>query len=48
VISLRMCLIICPLEVFLNKLRGLSIDEKQLRGSFNYENKKTRGKEDEA
>jgi hypothetical protein len=35
-----MCLIICPLKVFLNKLRGLSIDEKQLRGSSNYENKK--------
>jgi hypothetical protein len=41
-----MCLIICPLKVFLNKLRGLSIDEKLLRGSSNYENKKI--KEDEA
>jgi hypothetical protein len=37
-----MCLIICPLEVFLNKLQGLNIDEKQLRGSSNYENKKLR------
>jgi hypothetical protein len=37
-----MCLIICPLKVFLNKLLGLSIDEKQLRGSSNYENKKVK------